>query len=111
MVNYILVYKIRKQVKDILKEKIEEGEIATTPRSCLGCLADEISWEVYYLFKEMEEKKKGAKGLRKEKNTASGSPAGDSFETELMAGKEAQVKANRQEEAGISQEDQSSEKK
>lgn len=58
MVNYILLYKIRKLVKQILKEKIEDGEIATTPRSCLGCLADEISWEIYYLFKEREEKKK-----------------------------------------------------
>jgi hypothetical protein len=70
MVNYILVYKIRKQVKEILKEKIEDGEIATTPRSCLGCLADEISWEVYYLFKEMEEKKKG--GQRPAKGKAGG---------------------------------------
>jgi hypothetical protein len=61
MVNYILVYKIRKLVKEILKEKIEEGEIATTPRSCLGCLADEISWEVYYLIKEIQDKKKGSK--------------------------------------------------
>ncbi len=59
MVNYILLYKIRKLVKQILKEKIEDGEIATTPRSCLGCLADEISWEIYYLFKEREEKKQG----------------------------------------------------
>jgi len=31
MVNYILVYKIRKLVKEILKEKIEEGEIALLP--------------------------------------------------------------------------------
>lgn len=60
MVNYILLYKIRKVVKQILKEKIEDGEIATTPRSCLGCLADEISWEIYYLFKEREEKKKSS---------------------------------------------------
>lgn len=59
MVNYILLYKIRKLVKRILKEKIEDGEIATTPRSCLGCLADELSWEIYYLFKEREEGKKG----------------------------------------------------
>lgn len=61
MINYILLYKIRKLVKQILKEKIDDGEIATTPRSCLGCLADEISWEVYYLFKEREEKKKGSR--------------------------------------------------
>ncbi|MCX8160342.1 MAG: hypothetical protein N3G18_05355 [Candidatus Saccharicenans sp.] len=60
MVNYILLYKIRKLVKQILKEKIEDGEIATTPRSCLGCLADELSWEIYYLFKEREDKKKAA---------------------------------------------------
>lgn len=59
MINYILLYKIRKLVKKILKEKIEDGEIATTPRSCLGCLADELSWEIYYLFKEREESKKG----------------------------------------------------
>jgi hypothetical protein len=52
MINYILLYKIRKRVKKILKEKIADEEIATTPRSCLGCLADEISWEIYYLLKE-----------------------------------------------------------
>ena len=52
MVNYILLYKIRKIVKKLLKDKIEDDELATTPRSCLGCLADEISWEIYYLVKE-----------------------------------------------------------
>jgi hypothetical protein len=54
MVNYILLYKIRKAVKIILKDKIEDGELATTPRSCLGCLADDISWQVYYLLKEKD---------------------------------------------------------
>jgi len=54
MVNYILLYKIRKAVKKILKDKIEDEELATTPRSCLGCLADDISWEVYYLIKEKD---------------------------------------------------------
>jgi hypothetical protein len=52
MLNYILLYKIRKIVKKLLKDKIEDDELATTPRSCIGCLADEISWEVYYLVKE-----------------------------------------------------------
>ena len=52
MVNYILLYKIRKAVKKILKDKIEDDELATTPRSCLGCMADEIGWEIYYLVKE-----------------------------------------------------------
>jgi hypothetical protein len=52
MVNYILLYKIRKAVKKLLKDKIEDDELATTPRSCIGCLADEISWEIYYLVKE-----------------------------------------------------------
>lgn len=60
MVNYILLYKIRKIVKHILKEKIADGELQTTPKSCLGCLADEISWEVYYLFKDREEKQAGS---------------------------------------------------
>jgi hypothetical protein len=54
MVNYILLYKIRKAVKKILKDKIEDEELATTPRSCLGCLADDISWKVYYLLKEKD---------------------------------------------------------
>lgn len=54
MVNYLLLYKIRKAVKKILKDKIEDDELATTPRSCLGCLADDISWEVYYLLKEKD---------------------------------------------------------
>ena len=52
MINYILLYKIRKRVKRILKEKITEEEIATTESSCIGCIADEISWEIYYLLKE-----------------------------------------------------------
>jgi len=55
MVNYILLYKIRKRVKKILKDKISDGELATTKTSCLGCLADDISWEIYYLLKEKEE--------------------------------------------------------
>ena len=52
MVNYIQLYRIRKRVKRIIKEKIEEEELAITQRSCIGCLADEISWEIYYLLKE-----------------------------------------------------------
>ena len=55
MVNYILLYKIRKRVKKILKDKIADGELATTKTSCLGCLADDISWEIYYVLKEKEE--------------------------------------------------------
>jgi hypothetical protein len=58
MVNYILLYKIRRIVKKILRDKIDDGELATTPRSCLGCLADDISWEVYYLVREKDEEKK-----------------------------------------------------
>jgi hypothetical protein len=55
MVNYVTLYRIRKRVKKILKEKISDGELATTKTSCLGCLADDISWAVYYLLKEKEE--------------------------------------------------------
>jgi hypothetical protein len=55
MVNYILLFKVRRIVKRILKDKIEDGELATTPKSCLGCLADDVSWEVYYLIKEKDE--------------------------------------------------------
>jgi len=55
MINYVLLYKIRKIVKLMLKEKIADGELATTEKSCLGCLADDISWEIYYLMKEKEE--------------------------------------------------------
>lgn len=54
MVNYILLYRIKKRVKRILKEKITDGELATTKTSCIGCLADDISWEIYYLLKEKE---------------------------------------------------------
>ena len=57
MINYILLYKIRKRVKNIIKEKIEDEEIATTDKSCIGCLADEISWEIYYLLKESKKEK------------------------------------------------------
>ena len=52
MINYIQLYKIRKRVKRILKEKIEDEELATTDKSCVGCVADEISWEIFYLLKE-----------------------------------------------------------
>ena len=57
MINYILIYKIRKRVKRIIKEKIAEEEIATTESSCIGCIADEISWEIYYLLKESKGEK------------------------------------------------------
>jgi len=36
----------------ILKDKIQDEELATTEKSCLGCVADDISWEIYYLLKE-----------------------------------------------------------
>ncbi len=55
MINFILLYKIRKTVKKILKDKIEDDELATTPRSCLGCLADDLSWEIYYLIKDKDQ--------------------------------------------------------
>ena len=55
MVNYVLLYKIHRIVKKIIKDKIADDEIATTPKSCIGCLADDISWEIYYLLKEKEE--------------------------------------------------------
>jgi hypothetical protein len=57
MINYIQLYRIRKRVKKILKDKIQEGELATTETSCLGCVADDISWEVYYLIKETKNEK------------------------------------------------------
>jgi len=44
-------------VKNIIKEKIEDEEIATTDKSCIGCLADEISWEIYYLLKDSKKEK------------------------------------------------------
>ena len=57
MINYIMLYKIRKKVKKIIKEKIAEDELATTPTSCIGCVADDISWEIYYLLKEDKSEK------------------------------------------------------
>jgi len=57
MINYIILYKIRKKVKKIIKEKIVEEELATTPTSCIGCVADDISWEIYYLLKEDKHEK------------------------------------------------------
>lgn len=62
MINYIQLYKIRKRVKRILKEKIEDEELATTKKSCDGCIADEISWEIYYLLKEEKKIGQGFKG-------------------------------------------------
>jgi len=64
MVNYILLYKIRRIVKKILKDKIADDEIATTPKSCIGCLADDISWEIYYLLKEREDKNAAKPGAQ-----------------------------------------------
>lgn len=52
MINYVLLYRIRKRVKKIIKEKIKDDELATTDNSCIGCMADDISWEIYYLLKE-----------------------------------------------------------
>jgi hypothetical protein len=57
MINYILLYKIRKKVKKIIKDKIEDEELATTEKSCIGCVADEISWEIYYLLKDADSKR------------------------------------------------------
>jgi hypothetical protein len=57
MINYILLYKMKKRIKRILKEKIADEEIATTEKSCIGCLADEVSWEIYYLLKESKGEK------------------------------------------------------
>ena len=57
MINYIMLYKIRKKVKKIIKEKIAEDELATTPTSCIGCVADDLSWEIYYLLKENKSEK------------------------------------------------------
>ena len=52
MINYIMLYKIKKRVKRIIKDKIEDEELSTTEKSCVGCVADEIAWEIYYLLKE-----------------------------------------------------------
>ncbi|MDH5386285.1 MAG: hypothetical protein OEY18_16415 [Candidatus Aminicenantes bacterium] len=57
MINYIFLYKMKKRIKRILKEKIADEEIATTEKSCIGCLADEVSWEIYYLLKESKGEK------------------------------------------------------
>jgi hypothetical protein len=54
-VNYILLYKVKKKVKAMIKDKLALGELATTPSSCLDCLATDISWEIYYLMKEKDE--------------------------------------------------------
>jgi len=54
MVNYILLYKIKKRVKRLIKDKIDDAELATTEKSCIDCLAMDISWEVYYLLKEKD---------------------------------------------------------
>ena len=55
MLNYILFYKIKKRVKHLIKDKISDGELATTERSCIDCLATDISWEIYYLLKDKGE--------------------------------------------------------
>ena len=39
----------------MLKDKLALGELATTPSSCLDCLATDLSWEMYYIMKEKEE--------------------------------------------------------
>lgn len=57
MINYIFLYRIRKRIKRILKEKIADEEIATTEKSCIGCLADELSWEIYEFLKESKPEK------------------------------------------------------
>jgi hypothetical protein len=49
-------------VKKIIKDKITDGELATTKTSCIGCLADDISWEIYYLLKEPDQKNNSGPG-------------------------------------------------
>lgn len=53
MINFILVYKIRKRIKNILKEKEKKGEIDFS-KSCLDCIVNELAWGVYYLLKEKD---------------------------------------------------------
>lgn len=53
MINFILVYKIRKKIKSILKEKEKKGELDFS-NSCLDCVVNEIAWGVYYLIKEKD---------------------------------------------------------
>ncbi len=50
MINFILLYKIRKKIKSILKEKEKNGEIDFS-NSCLDCVVNEIAWQIYYLLK------------------------------------------------------------
>ncbi|MGQ9619223.1 MAG: hypothetical protein ACUVUG_09730 [Candidatus Aminicenantia bacterium] len=50
MINFILVYKIRKKIKKILKERERKGEIDFS-KSCLDCVVNEIAWEIYYLLR------------------------------------------------------------
>lgn len=53
MINFILIYRIRKKIKSILKEKEKKGEIDFS-NSCLDCIVNELAWGVYYLIKEKE---------------------------------------------------------
>ncbi len=57
MINFILVYKIRKKIKSILKEKEKKGEIDFS-NTCLDCVVNEIAWGVYYLIKEKDKSPK-----------------------------------------------------
>jgi hypothetical protein len=57
MINFILVYKIRRKIKSILKEKEKKGEINFS-NTCLDCIVNEIAWGVYYLIKEKEKDSK-----------------------------------------------------
>jgi len=52
MINYVLLYKIKKRVKNILKKEIAEEQLATTEKTCMGCICDDISWGIYYLLKD-----------------------------------------------------------
>ncbi len=56
MINYILLYKIRSIIKKFVKDKIQNDEIALTKNSCLSCFITDLSWEIYYLLKDDEEK-------------------------------------------------------
>lgn len=52
MINYVLLYKIKKRVKHILKKEISEEQLATTEKTCMGCICDDISWGIYDLIKD-----------------------------------------------------------
>lgn len=51
MVDFILLYNIRGEIKKVIREKITD-EFREFTNACKDCLTNELAWEVYYFLEK-----------------------------------------------------------